>query len=156
MTPESTSSTDVLRSSLSAGQALLLQGVIPIVLVGIVLPIGLIACFLGLEESPLQGAVKHGELFLAAGNAAFTGCVVLVAARSDIIINAVIASFVVLITIVVPGYACWALLTVQGLLAKPYSESLAIFGGGFFVVIASVVALTFVKLAYRPVAVRST
>jgi hypothetical protein len=137
-------------SSLSLGQAMMLQGVIPIVLVGVLLPVGLIACFLALENGSVRGAVEHGELFLAAGNSAFTGCVVLVASRTDQVLNATIASLVVLVLIVLPAYACWGLLTVQELLDKHYSTSLATVGGGSFAVLAIVVALVFVWLSHRP------
>jgi len=129
---------------------MMLQGVIPVILVGIVLPIGLIALALAIEDAPIRGAVDHGALFLAAGNAGFIGCVSLIASRVDRAVNAMIASIVVLVLIVVPAYACWAILTVRSLLEMEYSEFLAVGVGGAFAVLAIVVALVFVRLSYRP------
>jgi hypothetical protein len=61
-----------------------------------------------------------------------------------------IASMFVLLGIMVPAYSCWALLTVEGLLDKEYSEFLAIFVGGGYAIFAAVVGLVFVRLSYRP------
>lgn len=141
--------------SLSLAQTMMLQGVIPIVLVGIALPIGLIALVLAIENAPVGGAFDHGALFLAAGNAAFIGCVSLIAARSDRPINAMIASMVVLVSIVVPAYACWAVLTVRSLLEMEYSQFLAVGVGGAYAALSAIVALVFVWLSYRPPAVIS-
>jgi hypothetical protein len=138
-------------SSLSLGQVMLLQGVIPIILIGIALPIGLIALVLALESAPIRGAVDHGELFLCASNAGFIGCSALIASRSDRAINSMIASIFVLGGIIVPGYVGWSVLTVQGLLDKPYSDFLAIVIGGGLTLLASTVGLVFVRLSYRPV-----
>lgn len=135
---------------LSLWQTMLLQGVLPIVLGGVILPIGLIAFFLAINHSPVTGAVDHGELFLAASNAGFIGCVTLVASRTDRAVNAMIASMFVLFGIVVPGYACWALLTVEGLLNNNYSEFLAVAVGGGLALTAMVVSLVFVRLPYHP------
>jgi hypothetical protein len=131
-------------------QTMMLHGVIPVLLVGLLLPLGLVGLFLAADNGEAGAAIKHGELFLAAGNAAFTGCVVLVSSRLDQLLNAVIASLVVLVLIVVPAYGCWSFLTAQQLLQKPGSENLAIVGGGCFALVAIAVALVFVRLSYTP------
>jgi uncharacterized membrane protein YidH (DUF202 family) len=128
---------------------MMLVGVIPVVLVGVVLPLGLIAGFLALDEGSPMEAVTHGELFLTAGNAAVTGCVALVSARHDRLINATIASFVVLLGIVLPCYGAWAFLAVQELQDRAYSEALAVIGGAGMTIAAVSVALVFVRLTCR-------
>jgi len=129
---------------------MMLQGVIPIVLVGMALPIGLVACFLIVHEKPIMGAIDHGELFLVAANAAFGGCFVLVFSRPDQLVNAIIATFVTIIGIVVPCYALWAGLTVQVLMERPLTSDWIVIGGSGYAVIAMLVALSFVWLSYRP------
>lgn len=141
--------------SLSLAQTMMLQGVIPIVLVGIALPIGLVALVLAIENAPVAGAFDQGVLFLTAGNAGFIGCASLIASRSDRPVNAMIASMVVLVSIVVPAYACWAVLTVRNLLGMEYSHFLAVGVGGVYAVLSAIVALVFVRLSYRPPAVIS-
>jgi hypothetical protein len=130
---------------------MMLHGVIPIVLVALVLPIGLVAGVLALEGGGVKGALDHGELFLAAGNAAFTGCLVLASARLDQPVNALIAATVVFIVLVLPAYGFWGVLTALDVLDKTYSRYLAIIGGGIFAGVAMVVSLCFVRLSYRPV-----
>lgn len=139
---------------LSFVQTMVLQGAIPIVVVGVLVPVGLVALFLALDAAPLARAVEHGELFLAAANSAFTGCVSLVAARRDKVLNATIASFVVLLMIVLPCYAAWAFLTVEELQGRQYSHALAVVGGGGMTIAAVIVALSFVALTYSKPAPR--
>jgi hypothetical protein len=136
--------------SLSLAQTMLLQGVIPIVLVGFVLPIGLIGLALALEEAPVSGAIDHGELFLSAANAGFIGCIALVASRTDEAINAMIAAIVVLVLVILPGYVGWALISVQGVLGRQYSNLWPIAMGGSWALIGTAVGLTLVRLSYRP------
>jgi hypothetical protein len=123
---------------------MMLRGVIPILLVSVLLPVGLITGFLVLREAPLRGAVEHGELFLAAANAAFAGCVVLVSSRTDKLLSSMITSFVTVVFIVVPCYAFWAGLTVQEVTHGRFSSDFAIVGGGSYAVVAILVALVFV------------
>jgi hypothetical protein len=137
-------------SSLGVWQTMLLHGGIPIVIVGIVLPLGLIAFFLAMQNEPIKGAVEHGELFLSAANAGFTGCLVLLVSRADESVNALIAALVALLLIMLPAFTCWAFLTAQGILDKDYSEQFAIIGGGSYALLATVVALVFVRLSYNP------
>jgi hypothetical protein len=131
-------------------QTILLQGVIPVVVVGVMLPIGFVGFFLAIWEAPISDAVGHGELFLSAANASFIGCLVLIVSRTDSLVNVLIASFFALLLIMLPAFGLWAALTVQSLLDKEYSEQLAILGGGAYALIATVVALVFVWLSYRP------
>jgi hypothetical protein len=135
---------------LSLWQTMLLQGVIPIVLVGFALPIGLLALVLALENGPIRSAVDHGELFIAASNAGFIGCIALIASRSDQAVNAMIAAMIVLFVIILPGYIGWAVLSVQGLLGKQYSDLWPIAIGGSWAVLGVAVGLVLVRLSYRP------
>jgi hypothetical protein len=136
-------------SGLTLGQTMLLQGVIPIVLVGLILPVGMTAFFLGIENASASAAIEHGDLFLAAGNSAFTGCIVLAASRHDSP-YAMIVTVAVLLAFVFPAYGAWALLTVQQILHKPYSTDIATVWGGIGAVVAAIIALVFVRLSYRP------
>ncbi len=129
---------------------MLLQGIIPIGLIGFALPIGLIAFALAIESAPIRSAVDHGELFLAASNAGFVGCISLIASRTDQAINAMIVAIIVLAVIILPGYIGWALLTVHSLLAKEYSDVWPILIGGFWAFLGVVVGLVLVRLSYRP------
>jgi FlaA1/EpsC-like NDP-sugar epimerase len=131
---------------LTTGQTMLLVGVIPIVIVGVLLPVGLIAAGLALSDGSAFDAIKHGELFLAAANAALAGCVALGAARTDRLALAVILAFLALLVIVIPSYVLWAILTVKELRNESYSESIAVVGGGGMTLAAIVVALGFVRL----------
>jgi hypothetical protein len=133
----------------SLAQTMILQGVIPIVLVGIFLPLGLTAFMLALEKAPIGDALEHGELFLAAGNTAFTGCIVLVTSRTDRALNATIAALAIHIAIILPAYACWAFLTVHALLDMDYSKELALVGGGIYAGLGAIVALILVRISYR-------
>lgn len=136
--------------ALARWQTMVLHGVIPIILVGAVLPIGLTAAFLAMQQEPLIGAIEHGELFLSAGNAGFVGCLVLLGSRTDAAVSVALASMCALILIMVPAFCFWAFLTVQSSLDKDYSEQFAIIVGGAYAVLASAVALVFVWLSYRP------
>jgi hypothetical protein len=138
-----------LSRPLTLAQTMVLQGVLPIILVGLMLPVGITAFFLALENAPVDSAIEQGSLFLAAGNSAFTGCIVLVSSRHDSP-NSMIATLLVLVGFVVPAYGGWALLTVQQILHKPYSTAIATVWGGIGAAVAIVIALVFVRLSYRP------
>lgn len=134
---------------LSYRQAMLLQGVLPIVLVALVLPLGLTACFLAVKGAPVEDAMRHGELFLAGGNAAFTGCVVLLAARPDKALNAAIASLFSLVLLVVPCYGIWAFISVQALTKQSYAPEWAQTGGTVWALAGVASSMLFVRHAYR-------
>jgi FtsH-binding integral membrane protein len=137
------------RRRLTLGQTMILQGVIPIVLVGLVLPVGITAFFLAIENAPARAAIEHGELFLAAGNSAFTGCIILASSRYDSP-YAVGVTLVVLLAFVFPAYGGWAVMTVQDILHKPYSVDIATVWGTTGATVAAIIALVFVRLSYRP------
>jgi hypothetical protein len=114
------------QSGLSLGQAMMLHAIIPIVLVGVVLPVGLVALFLAIDDQPISGAIDRGELFLAGGNAAFTGCLVLVAARPDRAVTASIVSLITSMFVVLPCYAAWAYVSVASHQDADYSVEMVI------------------------------
>lgn len=111
---------------LTRWQALALQAVLPILLMGVVLPIGLVALLLEIEGAPISDAVDRGELFLAGGNAAFTGCLVLISARPDKAVFASICTSFASIGVVLPCYAAWALITTAGARHADYSVDAAV------------------------------
>jgi hypothetical protein len=129
---------------------MVLQGVIPICLIGFAVPIGLIALALAIESAPMRGAVDHGELFLSASNAGFVGCISLIASRTDEAVNVMITAMIVLAVIILPGYVGWALLSVHAFHAKEYSDLWPIGIGGFWAVLGVAVGLALVRLSYRP------
>ncbi len=131
-------------------QSFMLQGVLSIVLIGIALPIGLVLLFLAFQEAALSDAIRHGELFLSGGNAAFMGCVVLVASRQDAAINAAIASLATIAALVVPSYAAWAYLAVQTLVGESYSTSVVIASSAIWAGVCVLTALVMVRIAYYP------
>lgn len=135
---------------LSLAQMMILQGLIPIVLVGFFLPIGLVAAALAIENAPIFNAVDHGELFLAGANAGFIGSLTLVISRTDQTVNSMITAFLVLIVIIFPGYFAWALLSVQALLGREYSDVWPMEVGGTWAIVGVVVGMALVKLSYRP------
>lgn len=137
------------RMNLSYRQAILLQGVLP-VLVAVVVPIGLTAFFLGLKGMSLREAIDHGELFLAGGNAAFAGCVVLIAGRPDEAINAAIAAIFALVLVVLPCYGLWAYVSVGSLAGETFVKSFVEIAGGMWAVAGVAVSLAFVRYTYRP------
>jgi hypothetical protein len=137
-------------TGLSYRQAMLLQGVLPVMLVSVLLPIGLICFFLALRAMPISDAFSHGELFLAGGNAAFAGCIVLVAARPDEALNAAIAAIFSLVLLVLPCYGIWAFISVGLLDGDAYVKSLVEVGGGAWATAGVIVSMAFVRYAYRP------
>lgn len=132
---------------LSGKQWLLLQGVLPIVIVGVALPVGLVALFLAVKGASASGAIKHGELYLSGGNAAFTGCVALFSGRRGDRASVAIATLYVLMVVVVPCYATWAFFATQTALGETYSGTLATDGGAVSALAGSIVALTLIKLS---------
>lgn len=106
-----------------------LQAVLPIWLIGIVLPLGLPALVLGLSEVPLSQAVDHGELYLVGGNTAFASLLVLAWARIDQAVRVFILSALVGTTIVGPCYLIWALIATAGARSAHYSSYVTIHWG---------------------------
>jgi|GEM_PF-2997981 len=131
---------------LTRWQAFALQVVIPIALIGIVLPIGLPALILGLDGTPLEDAINHGELFLAAGNMSFTGCVVLVAMRPDRALTVSIFNSLVFGGVVMPSYLGWVHIATSVTREAEYSTDAAVRWG--LVALAAALLATSVLTAY--------
>lgn len=153
MMPVAIGKTDPGRLELELWEAMLLHGVLPVLLVGLALPIGLPACFFGAQGASAWEAVRHGELFLSAGNAGFTGALVLISSRTDIQIRAAIVAITALLLFMFIPFSLWGFLTTQAILGKNYSEEFAIIGGAGYTVVAVVVALVLVRVSYRPLTV---
>ena len=135
-------------TQLSRWQTVALQAVLPILLIGVALPLGLTALVLGVDEISVSHAVDHGELFLVGGNAAFTGCLVLVANRPDRAINAFIVSTVIGAMVIVPSYIAWALLATSAARDAHYSMSVAIRWGAIAAIAGLITALALVVYTF--------
>ena len=127
---------------------MLLLGVFPVILIGIGLPVGLVALLLMLKGAPVSQAVDQGELFLSGGNAAVTGCVVLVAARPERAVNAAISSLFILVLVVLPSYAAWAYIVVENPSTLERTMDIVLKGGLGMAVVGVALALTLVRIAY--------
>lgn len=102
------------------------QAILPICLIGIVLPLGLPALVLGVSEVPLSHAVDHGELFLVGANTAFGACLVLASNRMDRAMRVFILAVVVGAMVVGPCYLIWALITTASARSAHYSNYVTI------------------------------
>ena len=135
--------------TMSRTVSFLIQGVVGIVVGGLVLPVGLLALIL---ESNATGsahlAFTHGVFFLAGGNAALAGCVSLIAARRALPPAWGFVALFVLSFDAVPCYALWASITVDTLLRRTYSTAFALHGGEIAGLGSTVLALCMVAAAY--------
>lgn len=120
---------------------------IAILIVGVVLPLLMVAGALAVFESAVEGAISHGELFLAGGNATVTSSAVLMATRYDRPVNAAAAALAALLLIGVPSYGFWALLSAQVLLNRPYSVDFAVAGGTASAAVGLLVSCVFIWFA---------
>ena len=139
------------QTGLTYKQAILLQGVLPVLIVAVLLPVGLVALFLATASASLRLAVSHGELLLAGGNASFAGCIVLIAARPDRPITAAIVCTFALILLVLPSYGLWAYVTVDTLTGRAYATAVAELAGAAWAVAGIVVSMAMVRYAYQPI-----
>ncbi|HUB73392.1 MAG TPA: hypothetical protein VL979_05065 [Solirubrobacteraceae bacterium] len=139
------------QTELTYKQAILVQGVLPVLIVSVVLPLGLVALFLATASASLRLAVSHGELLLAGGNSSFAGCIVLIAARPDRPITAAIVCTFALIVLVLPSYGLWAYVTVDTLTGRMYATAIAGLAGAAWAVAGIVVSMTMVRYAYQPI-----
>lgn len=121
----------------------------PIVVVGVGLPVGLVALFLAAKGNAADGAVAHGELYLSGGNAAFVGCVALFARHGKNRRNALIATLYVLMVLVVPSYAMWAFFATETILSESYSGVVAVQGGLVSAVGGALAGLTLICISQR-------
>lgn len=135
---------------LTRWQAMALQGVISVLLVGLLLPVGLIAGMLALRESPVRGAIEHGELFLVAANVAIAGSLLLVSSTTDHVLWRIIGALIAVLLVVMPAYLFWASVTIQVLLGQQYSSGFATVGGGIYAFFAILLALVFAWVSYQP------
>lgn len=131
-------------------QVFLLQALFPILIVGVVLPVGLVAIFLALSEAAIGEAVSHGELWLGAGNAGLIGCLSLIASRHDAGLNAAITTLYTMAIVVIPCYAFWAGFSVRVIEGEAYSKVLAAEGGAIAAGAAVMFGVALVMLASQP------
>lgn len=130
-------------------QSFLLQGALPILIIGVLLPLGLIGLFRAAFGSPIVGTIEHGELYLSGGNAAFTGCLVFASSRIDIPAKVAMTVLPTLILLTLPCYALWALLSVLTSRGQKYSLAIATTGGAYAAGVCIVVGLIFVYFSHR-------
>ncbi|HTR74170.1 MAG TPA: hypothetical protein VMH33_02790 [Solirubrobacterales bacterium] len=129
-------------------EELALQAILPICLIGIVLPLGIPALVLGLSEVPLSHAFNRGELFLVGANTAFASCLVLASNRMDRAVRVFILSVIVGATVVGPCYLVWALITTAHARSAHYSTYVTIHWGLIAAGCGLVVAVVFVSYAF--------
>lgn len=135
---------------LSRSQIFLIQGVLGVVTIGFVLPLGMVAVALVfVEHASARHAVDQGELFLAGANAAFTACLVLLSGRQEAPLNAMIAILFALAFVVIPCYGAGAYCSAVSLGGGRVAASLAYIGGGVAAGGALLVGLVFVVWSSR-------
>lgn len=132
-------------------QSFLLLGVFGVVIVGVGLPVGLVA--IALESSggtSIPGAIRHGELWLAAANAAVAGCIALMASGRHNVLSRAIATLFVFALGVIPCYTAWAAIVAHIHLGLDYSKAFAVDGGAVAAGSATLIGLSMVVAAYDP------
>ena len=131
-------------------QLVMLNWFLPVVVVGMCLPVGLIAGYLAMSNGHASAAIDHGELYLAGGNAGVTGCVVVLTSRLDRLLTSTIVSLTVILLGVVPCYSFWAYLTSKAVLGEAYDRTLATSGGGVAAFAGALVAFVLVCYSHAP------
>lgn len=122
------------------------QGVLPIIVAGLVLPIGLVALFLAATGDSPSPAVSRGELFLAGGTAGFIGALVFATARQST--GRSVAVFTVLVLWVLPTYALWAFMAVREIQGHENPTAVVETGGFVCSTFGVCTGLALVVLAY--------
>jgi hypothetical protein len=131
----------------SPRQFVLLNWCVAVLVVGVLLPLGMVAIFLEASSGSIGTTVEHGELFLVSGNATVTASTVLLATRLDQLLDAVIASFCAILLIAVPSYGIWAYMTTQSLLGGSYNLDFAVKGGWIMLAVGLTTSFAFVATA---------
>jgi hypothetical protein len=124
------------------------QAVLPICLIGIVLPLGLPALVLGISEVSLSRAVDHGELYLVGANTAFASCLVLASNRTDRAMRVFILAVVAGTMVVGPCYLAWALITTASARSAHYSNYVTIHWGLIGAGCGLIVAVLFIAYSF--------
>jgi hypothetical protein len=125
------------------GSFLFYQWLLPVIVIGIAAPIGLIAAGLALDNFSLKTALDNGELWLVGGNSLATSACLLMALRRDRIeagISALLAGGLF--------YYCWATVSTQTIEHRPVDLRLAVDGGWIALGLGVVVSLVFTLLAW--------
>jgi hypothetical protein len=131
----------------------MINGVLPVLVLGIGAPVGLVAFCLALKGkgAPIAVAVSHGELLLGAGNAALVGAFTYLAARPDKnAVNGTIGAIVYIVLGGMPNYVGWAYVTVAGIDRSGYSHGAATTYGLIAAGVTGLVSLWFVSETFRP------
>ncbi len=143
------------RIGITRSQFFALNWGLAVVLVGMILPLGFTALFLAGSSGALNNVVRHGELFLVAGNAVVAASAVLLSSRVDEPVSVSIVSLFSNLTVTAPSYGIWAYLSTQSILGRQYSESFAIGGGCAAAAIGLLVSAEFVRIASNRLPPRS-
>lgn len=122
---------------------------LPILVIEMLLPFGLVAGFLAASGGAIHGTLEHGELFLAAGNATVTGGMVLATARIGPGANGAIQAISAMSVLAVPSYSFWALLASGIVASRVQSRPFAGWGGLVAIVLSLGVSFYFVLVASR-------
>lgn len=143
-----------MSTRLSLGQYLALNWLLPVAVIGVALPMLLVALLLLAGDQDASGAFTHGELFVGAANASVTGATVLLVARYDEPASALVGAMLIILLISLPSYAISAYMTTQALLDKPYSHDFATRGGAVATAVALAASLACV-FAARPAGLKA-
>lgn len=144
------------RTGLTKAQTVVINGVLPILVLGLGVPVGTVAVLLLLKSAPLGDAFDHGELLLGAGNAALVGVFAFLSDRPNDSLNVTLAAIVYTVLVGMASYVGWAYVSVEGLTNAPYSHSAALYLGGGFTLLSVGVSLYLVSKTFRPPGAAST
>jgi fumarate reductase subunit D len=134
---------------MTRAQLFLLQGVFAILVIGVLLPLGLLALFLMVNGASLSSAVDRGELYLAGGTASFAASVGFVAARQHQPFGSLLSLLFVVAFVVLPCYALAALCNVHATIDEPLADKWVIGLGAIYGGIGVLVALALVWWSTR-------
>lgn len=130
------------------GRSLLWYWLLPVVIVGTALPLGLVTLYVA-GGREFQAAVRHGELFLAAGNAVVSSSLVLIATRRPGDTPAGPGVIIAYLLVVVPCYGYWAHIQSDVLLTRTFNSDLSTRGGAVAICVALILSFCFALTASR-------
>ena len=120
------------------------QWTLPVLVVGIVVPLALTSAGLAFDNAGARGALSGGVLWLSGGNAIATSTCLFLAFRRDRIEAGISA-----LGLAAFFYYCWGLAAVRVMEKRPVNHELANQGGWIALVVGIVLSLILTLLAWR-------
>ncbi len=137
-------------TGLTLAETIVVNGVLPVIVLGVLLPVGAVAFCLALKGAPVRQSVEHGELLLGAGNAAMVGSFTYLASRpSDSVIGTAGALCYLIFGGVFP-YLGWASIAVDVITDAKYSHAATEQWGAAAVIATAAMSLYCVSKTFRP------